>query len=77
MNVGINSQDIFSGTVINIGSTLSIENIKEKLVFDNLDGLATNLPDYIRQIIKLRIQWYNNILQNGFNTTIYDASYDN
>ena len=55
MNVGINSQDIFSGTVINIGSTLSIENIKEKLVFDNLDGLATNLPDYIRQIIKLRI----------------------
>ena len=55
INIGINSQDIFTGTSINIGSTLSTIRIKGQLIFDNPDGLSTNLPDFIRQIIRLRI----------------------
>ena len=53
INIGINSQN-FSASTINIGSSLSTINIRGKLIFDNVDGLATNLPDFIRQVLRVR-----------------------
>ena len=54
INIGTNT-DVLSACNINIGSTLSTIIIKGSLIFENSDLTATNLPDFIRQIIRSRI----------------------
>ena len=54
INIGTNT-DVLSACNINIGSTLSTITIKGSLIFENSDLTATNLPDFIRQIIRSRI----------------------
>ena len=54
INIGTNT-DVLSACNINIGSTLSTIIIKCSLFFENSDLTATNLPDFIRQIIRSRI----------------------
>ena len=54
LNLGTNS-DGFSASTISIGSTLSTIYLRGNLIFDNSDLTVTNLPDYIRQIVRSRI----------------------
>ena len=54
INIGTNT-DVLSACNINIGSTLSTIPIKGSLIFENNDLTATNLPDFIRQIVRSRI----------------------
>ena len=54
INIGTNT-DVLSACNINIGSTLSTITIKGSLIFENSDLTATNLPDFIRQIVRSRI----------------------
>ena len=55
LNLASNTPDVFSASTINIGSTLSTTYIRGRVIFDNADLSATNLPDYIRQIVRSRI----------------------
>ena len=54
INIGTN-RDVQSACNIKIGSTLSTITIKGSLIFENSDLTATNLPDFIRQIVRSRI----------------------
>ena len=54
INTGTNTDDL-SACNINIGSTLSSITIKGSLIFENSDLTATNLPDFIRHIVRSRI----------------------
>ena len=55
INIGTNSPDPLSSSSIIIGSSLSNIFIPGNLIFNNTDMKATNLPDYIRQIVRNRI----------------------
>ena len=47
--------DGFSASTIIIGSALSTIYLRGNLIFDNPDMSVTNLPDFIRQVIRNRI----------------------
>ena len=55
LNLGTNTSDAFSASTIVIGSELSTIYLRGNLIFDNSDLTATNLPDFIRQIVRSRI----------------------
>ena len=55
LNLATNTPDVFSASTINIGSTLSTTYIRGRVIFDNADLTATNLPDFIRQIVRSRV----------------------
>ena len=54
LNLGTNI-DGFSASTIIIGSSLSTIYLRGNLIFDNPDMSITNLPDFIRQVIRNRI----------------------
>ena len=54
LNLATNSDGFLASTII-IGSTLSTIYLRGNLIFDNSDLTATNLPDFIRQIVRSRI----------------------
>ena len=55
LNLGTSTSDAFSASTIVIGSSLSTIFLRGNVIFDNPDLTATNLPDYIRQIVRSRI----------------------
>ena len=54
LNLATNS-DGFSASTIIMGSTLSTIYLRGNLIFDNSDLTKTNLPDFIRQIVRSRV----------------------
>ena len=55
LHLATNTSDAFTASTIIIGSTLSNVYIPGNLIFNNTDQRATNIPDYIRQIVRSRI----------------------
>ena len=55
INIATNTPDALSSSSIILGSSLSNIYIPGNLIFNNTDMKATNLPDYIRQIVRSRI----------------------
>ena len=55
INIATNTPDALSSSSIILGSSLSNIYIPGNLIFNNTDMKATNLPDYIRQIVRNRI----------------------